>query len=78
MELATAAKYGAKPLILVFNNNKFGTIEMHCILRYPGRRIANDLVNPDFAAFAQSFGLFGARGQRQRRSPCYCAGLGRR
>jgi acetolactate synthase-1/2/3 large subunit len=61
MELATAAKYGAKPLILVFNNSKFGTIEMHQDRRYPGRRIANDLVNPDFAAFAQSFGLYGAR-----------------
>ena len=61
MELATAAKYGAKPLILVFNNSKFGTIEMHQDRRYPGRRIANDLVNPDFAAFARSFGLFGAR-----------------
>lgn len=61
MELATAAKYGAKPLILVFNNSKFGTIEMHQDRRYPGRRIANTLVNPDFAAFAQSFGLFGAR-----------------
>ena len=61
MELATAAKYGAKPLIVVFNNSKFGTIEMHQDRRYPGRRIANDLVNPDFAAFARSFGLFGAR-----------------
>jgi acetolactate synthase I/II/III large subunit len=61
MELATAAKYGAKPLILVFNNSKFGTIEMHQDRRYPGRRIANTLVNPDFAAFARSFGLFGAR-----------------
>ena len=61
MELATAAKYGAKPLIVVFNNSKFGTIEMHQDRRYPGRRIANDLVNPDFAAFARAFGLFGAR-----------------
>ena len=61
MELATAAKYGARPLILVFNNSKFGTIEMHQDRRYPGRRIGNDLCNPDFAAFARSFGLFGAR-----------------
>ena len=61
MELATAAKYGAKPLILVFNNGKYGTIEMHQDRRYPGRRIGNDLCNPDFAAFARSFGLFGAQ-----------------
>lgn len=61
MELATAAKYGATPLIIVFNNDKYGTIETHQDRHYPGRRIGNDLHNPDFAAFAQSFGLFGAR-----------------
>ena len=61
MELATAAKYGATPLILVFNNGKYGTIEAHQDRCYPGRRIGNDLVNPYFAAFARSFGLFGAR-----------------
>ena len=61
MELATAAKYGATPLVLVFNNGKYGTIETHQDRHYPGRRIGNDLHNPDFAAFAQSFGLFGAR-----------------
>ena len=61
MELATAAKYGATPLLLVFNNSKYGTIEAHQDRCYPGRRIGNELVNPDFAAFAQSFGLFGAR-----------------
>lgn len=61
MELATAAQYGATPLILVFNNGKYGTIEMHQDRRYPGRRIGNVLHNPDFATFAHSFGLFGAR-----------------
>ncbi len=61
MELATAAQYGATPLILVFNNSKYGTIEMHQDRRYPGRRIGNALQNPDFAALARSFGLFGAR-----------------
>jgi acetolactate synthase I/II/III large subunit len=60
-ELATAAQYGARPLILVFNNCRYGTIEMHQDQRYPGRRIATALQNPDFAAFAQSFGLFGAQ-----------------
>lgn len=61
MELATAARYGARPLILVFNNERYGTIEMHQDRRYPGRRIATGLTNPDFAALARSFGLFGAR-----------------
>jgi acetolactate synthase I/II/III large subunit len=61
MELATAARYGARPIILVLNNGRYGTIEMHQDRRYPGRRIGNELSNPDFGAFARSFGLFGAR-----------------
>lgn len=59
MEIATAVKYGARPVILVFNNNKYGTIEMHQQRRYPGREIGNTLTNPDFAAFARSFGASG-------------------
>jgi len=61
MELATALKYGAKPIILVFNNDSYGTIEMHQRRHYPGRQIGTDLHNPDFAAFAESFGAFGIR-----------------
>lgn len=61
MEIASAVKYGAKPIILVFNNSKYGTIEMHQQRRYPGREIGNDLHNPDFGAFARSFGAFGVQ-----------------
>ena len=61
MELATAAKYGARPIILVFNNARYGTIEMHQDRHYPGRRLGTELTNPDFAAMARTFGLFGAR-----------------
>ena len=61
MELATAARYGARPVILVFNNNRYGTIAMHQRRDYPGHDIATGLTNPDFASLAQSFGLFGAR-----------------
>ncbi|MGR8918183.1 MAG: thiamine pyrophosphate-dependent enzyme, partial [Gammaproteobacteria bacterium] len=64
MELATAAQYGARPLILVFNNGRYGTIEMHQDIHYPGRHIATALENPDFAALARSFGLHGARVSR--------------
>lgn len=63
MEIATAMKYGARPVILVFNNSKYGTIEMHQQRRYPGRELGNALTNPDFAAFARSFGAFGCRVQ---------------
>ncbi len=34
---------------------------MHQERHYPGRVMATDLVNPDFAAFARSFGAYGER-----------------
>lgn len=63
-EIATARCYGAKPLLLVVNNNMYGTIRLHQERRYPGRVIGTDLENPDFAAFARSFGAFGATVER--------------
>jgi acetolactate synthase-1/2/3 large subunit len=58
-DIATAMHYDAKPLFLVINNNMFGTIRMHQEREYPGRNPGTDLSNPDFAAYAQSFGAFG-------------------
>jgi acetolactate synthase-1/2/3 large subunit len=58
-ELATAVRYGARPIILVFNNGMFGTIRMHQEKGYPGRVIGTDLTNPDFVALARSFGAHG-------------------
>jgi acetolactate synthase I/II/III large subunit len=58
-ELATAMKYGLPVIILVVNNFMYGTIRMHQERNYPGRVYGTDLVNPDFAAFAQSFGAQG-------------------
>ncbi|MBI1209482.1 MAG: thiamine pyrophosphate-binding protein [Azospirillum sp.] len=63
-ELATARLSGAAPVILVFDNGMFGTIRMHQERRFPGRVSATDLVNPDFAALAQSYGAFGATVER--------------
>jgi acetolactate synthase-1/2/3 large subunit len=58
-ELATALQYDLKPIYLVINNGMFGTIRMHQEREYPGREVATELRNPDFAAYAQSFGAFG-------------------
>jgi len=58
-EMATATQYGGKPIILVVNNNSYGTIRMHQQCRHPGRVSGTGLVNPDFAALARSFGAFG-------------------
>lgn len=58
-EIATAAQYGANPVILVINNGSYGTIRMHQERRHPDRVSGTDLKNPDFAAFARSFGING-------------------
>jgi acetolactate synthase-1/2/3 large subunit len=55
-ELATARRHGAKPIVIVANNGSYGTIRMHQERHFPGRKVATDLVNPDFAALARAFG----------------------
>ena len=59
-EVATAMQYGSDPIILVINNNSYGTIRMHQERDYPDRALATTLVNPDFAKWAESFGGYGA------------------
>jgi acetolactate synthase I/II/III large subunit len=63
-ELATAAQYGAAIVVLVVNNGMLGTIRMHQERHFPGRAVATDLVNPDFVAYARSFGAYGALVER--------------
>jgi acetolactate synthase I/II/III large subunit len=63
-ELATAMQYGAAPIILVINNNMYGTIRMHQEREYPGRVSGTDLRNPDFAALARAYGAYGALVER--------------
>ena len=55
-ELATAVQYQAGVIIIVFNNNMFGTIRMHQERDYPGRVSGTTLHNPDFAALAVAYG----------------------
>ncbi|MGI4730902.1 MAG: thiamine pyrophosphate-dependent enzyme [Janthinobacterium lividum] len=57
-ELATAVQYDARVIVVVVDNGAYGTIRMHQERAYPGRPIATDLRNPDFAAFARSFGAW--------------------
>ena len=58
-ELATAAMLELELLVIVINNGVLGTIRKHQEHHYPHRVIATDLVNPDFAQYAQSFGGLG-------------------
>jgi acetolactate synthase I/II/III large subunit len=55
-ELATAVREEATVLFLVVDNGMYGTIRMHQEREYPGRVVGTGLTNPDFAAFASSFG----------------------
>jgi len=55
-ELATAARQGARLLVLLVDNGSYGTIRMHQERRYPERVSATELTNPDFAALARAYG----------------------
>ncbi len=65
-ELATAVRYGAAIVVLVFDNGMYGTIRMHQERGYPGRVEATGLTNPDFAALARAYGCHGETVDRTR------------
>ena len=57
-ELATAAQYNIPVTILVHDNASYGNVKRMQQDKFgPDRTIASDLVNPDFIAFGDSFGL---------------------
>jgi acetolactate synthase-1/2/3 large subunit len=68
-ELATARQHGVAIVVLVVDNGMYGTIRMHQERHYPGRVSGTDLVNPDFAALARSFGAHGERVERTEDVP---------
>ena len=72
-ELATAVQYGANLVTIVIDNGSYGTIRAHQERRYPGRISGTDLRNPDFAAYARSFGAWAARVERTADFPAALA-----
>ncbi|HJS85807.1 MAG TPA: thiamine pyrophosphate-dependent enzyme [Acetobacteraceae bacterium] len=58
-EIATAFHHGVAPIVLVFNNQMYGTIRMHQERSFPGRVSGTGLTNPDFAKFIEAFGGHG-------------------
>ncbi len=58
-EMSTAVQHGAKVVVIVANNGRYGTIRMHQERTYPGRVSGTDLANPDFAALARAYGGHG-------------------
>jgi acetolactate synthase-1/2/3 large subunit len=63
-EFATAVQYDLPIVVIVVNNGIYGTIRMHQEREYPGRVVATDLQNPDFAALARAYGGHGETVER--------------
>ena len=49
--------HGAAPKIVISDNGIYGTIRTHQEREYPGRVSGTMLANPDFTAWAKSFGV---------------------
>jgi acetolactate synthase-1/2/3 large subunit len=60
-DFATAVQYNLPIVVIVSDNGLYGTIRMHQERHYPGRVVATELRNPDFADYARAFGGFGVR-----------------
>ena len=58
-EIATAFHHGVAPIILVFNNQMYGTIRMYQERTYPFHVSGTALTNPDFSKFIEAFGGHG-------------------
>ena len=60
-DFATAVQYGLPIIVIVSDNGLYGTIRMHQERDYPGRVVATEIRNPDFAGYGQVFGGFGVK-----------------
>ena len=56
-ELATQRQHGLNVVSVVFNDSAFGNVKRTQEQIFSGRVLASELVNPDFVALAQSFGI---------------------
>ena len=62
-EIETALRIGAPIIVLIWTDSKYGLIEWHQ-MRHFGRPSNIDFNNPDFVAYAESFGARGYRVSR--------------
>ncbi len=60
-ELATAMQYGINLITIVFNNSAYGNVLRDQHRLFEGRDSGSRLRNPDFLAYARSFGVHGWR-----------------
>ncbi|KGX86920.1 thiamine pyrophosphate-dependent enzyme [Pontibacillus litoralis] len=64
-ELETAVRYQIPIIIIVFNNNMYGTIRMHQEIHYPHKPIGTELGAVPFALIASNMGAEGYKVQHQ-------------
>lgn len=62
-ELATAVQQGVPVVTILFNDNRYGNVQMMQKGLYENRVIATDLHNPDFVELAAAFGALGIRAE---------------
>lgn len=56
-ELATALQFGIDVIAVVLNDNAYGNVKRTQAEQFGGRYLSCELRNPDFAKFADSFGM---------------------
>ena len=71
-EMATAVHHELRLTVIIIDNGRYGTIRAHQEREYPGRVSGTALTNPNFTAFAQSFG---AHAERAEGLPAFKAAL---
>ncbi|MBB5516372.1 acetolactate synthase-1/2/3 large subunit [Rubricella aquisinus] len=59
MEFGAAVERGLPLRVILCDNALYGTIKMHQARDYPARSVATRITNPDFAAWARSYGAVG-------------------
>lgn len=57
MEFGVACEHGLNIKVIVCDNEVYGTIKMHQDRDYPGRVSGTNMKNPDFKAWANSYGV---------------------
>src|SRR5690606_33275847 len=60
-ELATAVQYGIPTINIVCNDDAYGNPNREQKEEWDGREVGTELSNPDFVAFAESFGCDAVR-----------------
>jgi acetolactate synthase-1/2/3 large subunit len=68
-EFGTACQHDANIILIVVNNGMYGTIRMHQEREYPARVEGTQLRNPDFVAWARSYGAVGWKVERTEDFP---------